>query len=132
MLHTRGRVSGATVATPVAVVRWGGRRWLVSPFGDVGWVRNARVDGRAHVSRGRWGRLDITLHEVHGTERPIVQRRFRARFRFIPFVRAAFVARPADGLERFASEADDHPVFEIRVPSSAPTSLPDQQEIHQP
>jgi hypothetical protein len=28
--------------------------------------------------------------------------------------------------------ADDHPVFEIRVPSSAPTSLPDQQEIHQP
>ena len=36
VLATTGRVTGSRVSTPVAVVMWNRRRWIVSPFGDVG------------------------------------------------------------------------------------------------
>ena len=31
---------------PATVVEYDRRRWLVAPYGQVSWVRNARADGR--------------------------------------------------------------------------------------
>jgi hypothetical protein len=46
LLTVRGRKTGIPRSNPVTLVDGDqGRRWLVAPYGDVGWVRNAR--GRA-------------------------------------------------------------------------------------
>ena len=59
----------------------------------------------------------MMLVELHSTDRADVQRRFRSRYRVVPFVREAFVARPSDSPEVFAREADRHPVFEVTTSS---------------
>src|SRR6185369_15356438 len=53
LLVTRGRTTGRVYRTPVTLVEQGSRRWLVAPYGDVGWVRNARAAGSVTLERGR-------------------------------------------------------------------------------
>src|SRR5919205_4277117 len=53
LLTVRGRRTGRARSTPVTLVEEGGQRWLVAPYGVVGWVRNTRVAGRVTLSRGR-------------------------------------------------------------------------------
>ncbi len=45
-LEVRGRRSGRLHATPVDVLVYGGRRFLVAGRGETQWVRNARASGR--------------------------------------------------------------------------------------
>jgi hypothetical protein len=44
LLTVPGRKSGRPYETPVILVE-DGERWLVAPYGEVGWVRNARAAG---------------------------------------------------------------------------------------
>jgi deazaflavin-dependent oxidoreductase (nitroreductase family) len=53
LLTVRGRKSGLPRSTPVALCQYGGRRGLISPFGETDWVRNLRAAGRATISAGR-------------------------------------------------------------------------------
>jgi deazaflavin-dependent oxidoreductase (nitroreductase family) len=53
LLTVRGRRSGQPRTTPVVVIEQDGRRYLVSPFGIVDWVRNLRAAGQATLTRGR-------------------------------------------------------------------------------
>ena len=46
LLTVRGRKSGQPYSTPVTLVEEAGERWLVAPYGEVGWVRNARAAER--------------------------------------------------------------------------------------
>jgi deazaflavin-dependent oxidoreductase (nitroreductase family) len=120
LVRTQGRSSGRPAATPVAVVHHDGREWLVSPFGEVGWVLNYRANGVVSLVRGRASR-PIELVEVHDERRGAVLRRFRSSFRLVPFVRQAFTARPGDGVAAFAAEADRHPVF-LAQPAESPAA----------
>jgi protein-L-isoaspartate O-methyltransferase len=52
-LTVAGRTSGKLYSTPVTLVEQGSDRWLVAPYGEVGWVRNARVTGQVALRRGR-------------------------------------------------------------------------------
>src|SRR5713101_3560299 len=52
LLTVAGQRSGAPRSTPVTLVEDGGRRWLVSPYGEVAWVRNLRAAGKASLARG--------------------------------------------------------------------------------
>jgi len=45
LLTVRGRRSGRLYSTPVTLVEDGGLRWLVAPYGDVAWARNAKAAG---------------------------------------------------------------------------------------
>jgi deazaflavin-dependent oxidoreductase (nitroreductase family) len=112
LLETRGRKTGTVRVVPVAVARSGGRRWLVSVFGETGWVRNVRVSGEARLRRGRRAET-IGVTEVTDGRRAVVAMELRRSFRMIPFVRAAFIATPRDGLQAFEAEAEQHPVFAI-------------------
>jgi len=114
LLRTRGRITGRSSATPVALTRFDGEDWLVSPFGDADWVRNYRANAVAELIGGRVSR-PISLVEVEDERRPAVLRRFRSSFRLVPFVRNAFTARPSDGIEAFEAEAHLHPVFVVSV-----------------
>src|SRR5688500_4498209 len=52
LLTVRGHNSGRLYSTPVTLVKKGGDRWLVSPYGEVAWVANVRAAQRVTLSRG--------------------------------------------------------------------------------
>ncbi|MET8845385.1 nitroreductase family deazaflavin-dependent oxidoreductase [Amycolatopsis sp. NPDC004625] len=109
LLTTRGRKSGTDRTTPVNVVETGGERWLVSPYGQVGWVHNLRADPTARLWRGR--RRETWEVEEAGAAAagPVL----RAYVRKIPVTAPFFDAKPGDPAEAFAAEADRHPVFRL-------------------
>jgi len=100
LLTVRGRRSGTTRSTPVVPVRDGGRTWVVSPFGEVGWVRDARVAGHVELDRG----VDHTTYAVRELSAdeslPVLERYLSTPARF-------FAGRPMRDTSR------PHPVFEL-------------------
>src|SRR5438132_8084777 len=51
LLMVRGRKSGRLRSTPIVVLTRGEERWLVAPYGEREWVKNARAVGRVTLSR---------------------------------------------------------------------------------
>src|SRR5262245_1058455 len=51
LLTVPGRKSGTPYSAPVTLVEVGHQRWLVAPYGEVGWVKNARAAGRVSLTR---------------------------------------------------------------------------------
>jgi deazaflavin-dependent oxidoreductase (nitroreductase family) len=109
VLTVSGRRSGKPRSTPVTLLTDGGRRWLVAPYGDVSWVRNARAAGRVQLKRG--GRREtVRIVEVDPAQRAKLLKDYLEQNKMVaPF----FDAKPGDPLDRFANEAAKHPVFEI-------------------
>ena len=111
LLTVHGRATGTARTTPVVPVRDGDRTWVVSPFGDGPWVRNARATGHVELRRGD-EHATYAVRELDADEAVSVLRsylRMPARF----FVRRHFdvTARSTD--DAIAAEADRHPVFEL-------------------
>src|SRR5580704_17771109 len=52
LLEVRGRKSGKTFTTPVNVLDFNGRRWLVAARGETAWALNARAAGHVLLRRG--------------------------------------------------------------------------------
>src|SRR5664279_6606746 len=61
-LTVRGRNTGRSYTVPVIVIE-DSERWLVAPYGDVGWVRNARAAGEVTLSRQKH-RETVKIREV--------------------------------------------------------------------
>lgn len=110
LLRTTGRRTGKQREIPVVTFHHDGTEWLVSPFGETAWVRNARANPHAELGRGRHLR-QVHLTELADDRKPDILRRYRRRYRVIPFVRQAFHATPNQGAEAFEKEATEHPVF---------------------
>jgi deazaflavin-dependent oxidoreductase (nitroreductase family) len=111
LLRTTGRRTGRPREIPVVTFRHDSTEWLVSPFGETAWVRNARANPRAELGRGRHLR-QVQLTELADDDRkPDILHRYRRRYRVIPFVRQAFRATPDQGAAAFGKEAPEHPVF---------------------
>ena len=51
LLTVTGRRTGLARTFPVALIEVGDRMFVQSPYGEVDWVRNLRVAGRATLSR---------------------------------------------------------------------------------
>ena len=114
LLTVTGRRTGEPHSTPVVpVVDDDGRRWLVAPFGEVGWVRNTRASGQVTLQRGSDPER-LTATEVDPSAAVPVLRRYLAMKPAGRFVRAYFDVTPDSSDEAFAAEAPRHPVFEIR------------------
>jgi deazaflavin-dependent oxidoreductase (nitroreductase family) len=109
LLTVEGRRTGRRYSTPVRPVVYGGDRWLVAPYGDVGWVRNARAAGQVTLTRR--GRDEVVrVVECDGGESGPVLREY---VRVVPATRPYFDAGPDDPAEVFAAEASHHPVFRV-------------------
>ena len=109
LLTVPGRRTGRPISTPVTLVEEGDSRWLVAPYGDVGWVRNARAAGRVTLSRG--GRAEtLPIRELSSAEAAPVLQRYVAR---VPITRPYFDAGPNSPITAFESEAPRHPVFHL-------------------
>jgi len=104
-----GRKTGRTYSTPVQLVFERGQRWLVSPYGERAWVRNARAAGSVELTRAlRTER--VRIEEVDPlTAAPIL----REYLRKTPVTKPYFDASADSPLEDFAAEAPRHPVFRI-------------------
>jgi deazaflavin-dependent oxidoreductase (nitroreductase family) len=124
VLSVRGRKTGRMRSNPVDHVIEGDQRWLVAPYGQVQWVRNARVAGEVVLSRG--GRSEtLRISEVEPREAAPVLRQYITRGRFS---RPYFDVAPDSPVEAFIAEAPRHPVFRVGSPvesaSPSQTSKP--------
>lgn len=108
-----GRKSGLPRSTPVTLCENGGRRGLISPFGETDWVRNLRVAGRATLTSGRH-REEVTAVELGPVEaagfvKDVVAphaRRSRIGAWFVRYVDKIDIDRPEDAVK-------GKPVFEL-------------------
>lgn len=110
VLTAPGRRTGQPRSTPVNIVTANGRRYLISPYGEVAWVRNVRAaGGRARLTyRGRSS--DVRLVEVPPAMAAPLLKKYVETYRIaVPY----FEVKPGDPVERFVAEAATHPVFEI-------------------
>ena len=122
LLTVRGRKSGKPIETPISIFVQEGKRYLITPYGVVNWVRNLRAaGGEATLTRGR------CTEKIHAIElepvaaAPIFREAVRTGPPGIPavFVRMYIhftlssylnVAVNAS-LEEFEHEVLTHPVF---------------------
>jgi deazaflavin-dependent oxidoreductase (nitroreductase family) len=110
LLSVPGRRTGRRYTTPVRLVSVGGERWLVAPYGEREWVKNARAAGRVELRRGR-RRVECAVEELPPAERPPVLAEYIRR---VPIVTSFFDAPRGAPPEAFAPEAARHPVFRLR------------------
>lgn len=109
LLTVPGRKSGKSHNTPVTLVERDGQRYLIAPYGEVGWVRNARAAGAVTLSRGRTReRIDIT--ELAPQEAAPVLKQYVEE---VPIVRPYFDADKDSSLAHFEAEAPRKPVFRL-------------------
>ena len=112
LLTVRGRKTGRPWSTPVSIVSEGEERWLVAPYGDRNWVKNARAAGEVELLRGR-RRERLAVEELPPEQAVPVLRRYYELGR---------VTRPFFGVdldssdEAWLAEAPSHPVFRLWAP----------------
>ncbi len=110
LLTVTGRKSGKHYTTPVSLVTQDGQRFLVSPYGEVNWVRNARAAGTVTISRGRKTEI-LRIEELDAdSSAPILKQYIASEAITQPY----FDASPASPVADFASEAHRHPVFQLK------------------
>ena len=109
VLTVPGRKSGLPRSTPVQLLFLDGQRWLVAPYGEGDWVRNARAAGTVELTRARKTET-LRVEEVGSEEAAPVLREYLRR---TSIVKPYFDATADSPLEAFAAEAARHPVFRL-------------------
>ena len=109
LLTVVGRSSGRGRSTPVRPVHHGGSVWIVSPYGEVQWVRNARAAGEVTLTVRGIPQGHRVVESGPEESAPVLKEYVNV----VPVSRRYFDARPADPLELFAAEAHRHPVFRL-------------------
>ena len=109
ILTVRGRKTGKVYSTPVTLIQEGERRWLVSPYGEVNWVRTARASGQVLLTQGG-NSENVRVVELDPEQSAPVLKQYLNQ---VPIVKPYFDARPDSSLEAFEAEARWHPVFRI-------------------
>ncbi len=81
VLSVRGRKTGEWRSTPVNLLSYQGRQYLVSPRGHTQWVRNMRVSGGGELRVGR--RVEsFTARELPDEQKPELLREYLRRWKF--------------------------------------------------
>ena len=111
VLEVRGRKSGRAYRTPVNLLTFEGRRYLVAPRGHTQWVRNLRAAGEGRLLLGR-GSERFRAAEVPDAEKEPILREYLRRWKLEVgvFFGGVGADSPSEELRRVAP---DHPVFRI-------------------
>ena len=109
VLTVPGRKTGRARSTPVQLLFLDAERWLVAPYGEGDWVKNARAAGAVELTRARKTER-VRVDEVGREEAAPVLREY---LRHTPIVKPYFDATTDSPLEAFAAEATRHPVFRV-------------------
>lgn len=109
LLTVRGRKSGQPHTTPVVIVEQEGKRYLLSPFGVVNWVRNLRASGVATFSRAR-RHEQVRARELPSDEAGLVLKGLLTSGKNPPIL-GYFGVSTQSSAEDFGRAAVEHPVF---------------------
>ena len=110
LLQVQGRKTGRIYSTPVNILDYGEKRFLVAPRGETQWVRNARVIGQVWLKRGRF-RKSFRLREVADAEKAEILKTYLDRFKTT--VQRYFPVPAGSPPEAFVELAARYPVFEL-------------------
>ncbi len=113
LLTVRGRKSGEPRTTPIATIEQDGNRYLMTPYGVVGWVRNLRAAGKATLTRCRQPETFRAI-ELPASEAAVVLKRFIETGN--PIAKFFGIDESASDAE-FARTAATHPVFLVETRS---------------
>ena len=111
VLEVRGRNSGEPRRTPVNLMTFEGRRYLVAARGHTHWVRNLRARGEGRLLVGRRAD-DFSAVELPDEEKPPLLRAYLKKWKWE-------VGQFFGGVGPDATEEDllriapDHPVFRL-------------------
>ena len=109
ILTTVGHKTGRRYSTPVMLVFLDGERWLVAPYGEREWVKNARAAGSVELTRAR-NTERVRAEEVDPqTAAPVLHEYLRKT----PVTKPFFTAKRNAPMADFAAEAHRHPVFRL-------------------
>ena len=109
LLTVVGRRTRMSRTTPVSLVIVGSTRYLVAPYGEVEWVRNARA--APWLTLARKARTEhFRLAEISAAEAGPVLARY---LKLEPITRPYFDVAPDAPPEAFVAEASTHPVFRL-------------------
>jgi deazaflavin-dependent oxidoreductase (nitroreductase family) len=113
VLRVRGRKSGQWRSTPVNLLSFDGKRYLVAPRGETQWVRNLRAAGGGELVLGRRTEAFRAV-ELSDTEKPPVLRAYLKRWKAEVgiFFDGVSAGSPEDDLARIAPR---HPVFSVET-----------------
>lgn len=114
LLTVRGRKSGQPRTTPIWVTEENGQRWVISPYGQVQWVRNLRAAGEGTLTHGRRSER-VKAVESSAHEAALILKRSLANAP--SFLHAYFDVTPDSPLEEFEREVPLHPVFLLEAVS---------------
>ena len=110
LLEVRGRKTGKVYSTPVNVLEYKGKKYLVAPRGYTQWVRNVETSGEAtlvHTAE----RTKVRLRTVADEEKPEILKAYLDRFKLT--VQRYFPIAAGSPAEAFKSLAVRYPVYEI-------------------
>jgi hypothetical protein len=93
----------------VTVLACDGERWLVGPYGNVAWAKNARACGRVTLSRRGYRETMIVREVDAATAAPIL----KAYVAIEPITRRAFRVDPEAPVADWEEIAPNHPVFRL-------------------
>lgn len=116
LLMVRGRKSGLLRTTPLAVIKLGGRRWILGAFGEVDWVRNLRAAREATLTvagrKEKFRASELSKREAEVFFGEVLKTYFRQS---PPVVRSIMpvVLGVRDAVKNPHSGAERYPVFEI-------------------
>src|SRR5215470_13739994 len=80
LLQVVGRKTGRVYSTPVNLLDYQSKRYLVAPRGETQWVRNARAGGQIWLKKGRT-RLQYRLRALADAEKPEILQQYLDRYK---------------------------------------------------
>ena len=117
VLAVKGRTSGQWRTTPVNLLTFGGRRYLVAPRGETQWVRNLRAAGTGELRVGRRAE-SFRGRELTDDEKVPVLRAYLKRWK--AEVGIFFEGTGPDSTDdQLRAIAPRHPAFEV-LPVNSP------------
>ena len=114
LLQVRGRKTGRVYSTPVNLLEFRGRRFLVAGRGRTDWVRNAEAAGEI-VLKKAWSRPRFQVRAVPNEEKGEILKAYIDHFRLT--VQRYFPVPAGSDPQAFLAVADQYPVFELLVPT---------------
>ena len=115
VLAVRGRTSGEWRTTPVNLLEYEGKRYLVAPRGEAQWVRNLRVAGTGQLRVGNKVE-DFRARELGDDEKVPMLRAYLKRWKVEVGVFFEGVG-PDSTDDELRTIAPRHPAFEVLAPT---------------
>jgi deazaflavin-dependent oxidoreductase (nitroreductase family) len=110
LLHVRGRKTGRVYSTPVNLLQFAGKPYLVAPRGWTQWVRNAEAAGEILLKRGRQARK-CRLRSVADAEKSPILKLYLDTYK--SQVQKYFPVPAGSPAAAFHEIARNYPVFEL-------------------